>query len=160
MQIKKASMGDLDEIMSIYAYAREFMAANGNPNQWKNTNPTLEMIIADIEAQKLNLCIDDNKIACVFYYSEGIDPTYNVIDGAWLDSEPYGVVHRIASAKGTKGAATFALTYAFNKCKNLKIDTHDDNIPMQNLLNKLGFKHCGTITLLNGEPRRAYQKNE
>lgn len=158
MEIVKATLAELDEIMSIYKYAREFMAAHGNPNQWKNINPTREMIIDDINNQKLNLCLDSGRIACVFYYNEGEDPTYNVIDGEWLNSEPYGVVHRIASAPNTKGAATFSLTYAFNKCKNLKIDTHDDNIPMQNLLNKLGFKFCGIITLANGEPRRAYQK--
>ncbi len=158
MEIRIATTDDLCEILSIYEYARRFMAENGNPTQWKKNYPSVEIVENDISTQKLHVCIDEEKIACVFFYNEGIDPTYNVIDGAWLNNEPYGVVHRIASAEGTRGAATFCLNWAYAKCKNLKIDTHENNIPMQRLLNKLGFERCGTITLANGEPRWAYQK--
>ncbi|HNZ83431.1 MAG TPA: GNAT family N-acetyltransferase, partial [Sedimentibacter sp.] len=48
--------------------------------------------------------------------------------------------------------------WCFEKCRNLKIDTHRDNIPMQNLLNKNGFIRCGIIYLENGDERIAYQK--
>jgi len=159
MEIRIATKDDLNEILKIYEYARGFMAENGNPTQWKTNYPPIETVKNDIESKKLHLCIDNGKIACVFFYNEGIDPTYNVIDGKWLNDKPYGVVHRVASAKGTRGAASFSLRWAFNKCQNLKIDTHENNIPMQSLLKKLGFSHCGTITLANGEPRWAYQKN-
>ena len=37
--IRMAQEKDKARIMEIYAYARNFMAANGNPNQWKNNNP-------------------------------------------------------------------------------------------------------------------------
>ena len=57
MEIIKAKMTDLDEILSIYEYARSFMAAHGNPNQWKKTNPTRETVINDIECEKLHLCV-------------------------------------------------------------------------------------------------------
>ena len=40
----------------------------------------------------------------------------------------------------------------------MKIDTHDDNIPMQHLLVKLGFTCCGHTTLQNGDIRLIYQK--
>ena len=159
MEIRLAKREDLAEILKIYEYARGFMAQNGNATQWKTNYPPVETVENDIATEKLHLCINDGKIACVFYYNEGIDSTYNVIDGAWLNDKPYGVVHRIASAEGTRGAATFCLTWAYDNCKNLKIDTHENNIPMQNLLKKLGFDHCGTITLANGEPRWAYQKD-
>ena len=159
MEIRLAKREDLAEILKIYEYARGFMAQNGNPTQWKTSYPPIETVENDIEMQKLHVCIENKKIACVFFYNEGIDPTYNVIDGAWLNDKPYGVVHRIASAEGIRGAATFCLTWAYDNCKNLKIDTHENNIPMQNLLKKLGFDHCGTITLANGEPRWAYQKD-
>lgn len=39
------------------------------------------------------------------------------------------------------------LNYAFKHNKNVRIDTHEDNIPMQNLLTRHGFKHVGTIIL-------------
>ena len=84
---------------------------------------------------------------------------YRVIeDGAWLADGPYGVVHRIASAPGTRGAATYCLNWAFARCGNLRIDTHADNAPMQGLLRKLGFARCGRIYIADGSPREAFQK--
>lgn len=40
--IRKATVNDKTRIMEIYAYARQFMAEHGNPNQWKNNNPSEE----------------------------------------------------------------------------------------------------------------------
>jgi hypothetical protein len=34
MQIRKPTEQDLDALMDLYAHARDFMAANGNPHQW------------------------------------------------------------------------------------------------------------------------------
>ena len=34
MRIRPSAIEDLDRIMEIYAGARAFMAAHGNPNQW------------------------------------------------------------------------------------------------------------------------------
>lgn len=79
-------------------------------------------------------------------------------DGAWINEEPYGVVHRIASARTVRGAATFCVNWAFRQTGNIRIDTHRDNIPMQNMLKKNGFRYCGTVYLENGEPRIAFQK--
>lgn len=83
---------------------------------------------------------------------------YQTIDGSWLNDRPYSVVHRVATAPGTKGVATFCLNWAYEQFPNIKIDTHDDNIPMQHLLVKLGFTCCGHTTLQNGDIRLIYQK--
>ena len=40
MNIRKAVIGDLPQITSIYAYARELMKDTGNATQWKTTYPT------------------------------------------------------------------------------------------------------------------------
>ena len=58
MYIRKAAEGDLPRMMEIYAVARRFMAAHGNPNQWGPTNwPPEERIRADIaEGSRLCLC--------------------------------------------------------------------------------------------------------
>ena len=98
-------------------------------------------------------------MAAVFYFAAEEDPTYGVIkDGAWLSDAPYGVVHRIASGRAVKGAASFCLEWAFGQTGNIRIDTHENNIPMQNMLKKNGFRYCGRIYLENGEPRIAFQK--
>lgn len=159
MFITKATMSQLDTILTIYASAQSFMAQNGNKDQWGTVYPPKSLVEADIKKGALYLCMENDTIACVFYYNIEEDPTYNVIYcGAWQNDAPYGVVHRVASTRTVKGAAKFCLNWAYEQCGNLKIDTHKNNIPMQNLLNSLGFKYSGIIHLANGDERLAYQK--
>lgn len=161
MKIRKAKISELDEIMNIFARARMFMAQQGNPNQWGTTKPARETIEEDIKNGRSYVCVEEDSIAATFYYSEGVDPTYvEIYDGAWLNDKPYGVVHRIASAGTVKGAGSFCLNWAFEQCGNLKIDTHHDNVVMQNTLKKNGFSYCGIIHLLDGDIRMAFQKSK
>ena len=95
-----------------------------------------------------------------FIHGQDIEPTYREItDGAWLDDSPYGVVHRIAGDGSEKGIGVFCINWAFEQCGHLRIDTHGDNIVMQNLVKKLGFVHCGTIYVEeDNNPRLAFEK--
>lgn len=151
-------------MMEIYAFARIRMAETGNPNQWGPTNwPPEELIRKDIREGSSYICENDNgDVVGTFYYTYGedIEPTYRVItDGAWLDSSPYGVVHRVASDGSERGIGTFCISWAFAQCGHLRIDTHGDNVVMQNLLRKLGFVHCGTIYVEEDDyPRLAFEK--
>ena len=107
------------------------------------------------------VCEDQGRIIATFYYREGPDDTYfRIYDGEWLNTEPYGVVHRITSDGTVKGAASFCLDWAFEQCGNLKIDTHRDNRIMQHMLEKNGFRYCGVIYTDDGSERMAYQKAE
>lgn len=161
MEIRNSTKNDINKILKLYKDAREFMKANGNPEQWKDDYPNTSLVESDIENNISYVCIDEGEIAGVFMYLEGKEPTYEKIyEGEWINDKPYGVVHRIASAKGKKGVATFCLEWCFNKCGNLRIDTHRDNIPMQNLLNKIGFTKCGIIYLEDGDERIAYQRTK
>lgn len=49
------------EYAEIYAFARKFMAENGNPNQWKNNNPSREIIDNDIAAGNLYVIEEADK---------------------------------------------------------------------------------------------------
>lgn len=158
MEIRKAAAADFETLMQIYADARAFMALHGNPTQWGDSRPTAAQIQQDIQRQKCYICMENGKIAAVFYFAVEPEPTYAHIEGGWQNNAPYGVVHRIAAASGTRGAATFCLNWAFAQCGNLRIDTHENNKPMQSLLHKLGFAPCGTIYLADGAPRLAFQK--
>lgn len=161
MEIRKTRMEELDQVMAIYAHARKFMAEHGNATQWGQTKPARELVIEDITQGKSYVCVEDGKLAAVFFYQKGVDATYiTIYDGAWKNDLAYGVVHRIASAGTVKGAGAFCLNWAFEQCGNLKIDTHHDNIVMQNLLKKLGFEYCGIIHLMDGDERLAYQKEK
>lgn len=156
MKIRKAQLTELSVIEAIYSRARSFMEKTGNPTQWGKIYPQKETIIADIENGNL-YCIVAEEMEAVFAFIEGPDPTYNKIDGEWINSLPYCAVHRVASAGRTRGILKMIMDYCFEKCDNIKIDTHENNIVMQGALSKYGFRKCGIIHLENGEPRIAYQ---
>lgn len=159
MEIRKTRQEELDTVLEIYAYARKFMAEHGNPNQWKQTNPPMERVQRDITEGKSHVCVEGEEILGVFYFAKEEDPTYHVIyDGQWLNDAPYAVVHRIASAGKAKGVGSFCMDWAYEQFANVKIDTHRDNVVMQNMLKKRGFVYCGIIHLENGEERLAFQK--
>ena len=165
MRIRKSSGQDLNRIMEIYGLARQFMADHGNPNQWGPTNwPPEALIRKDIGDGSSYVCVNDaDKIIGTFFFTHGadIEPTYRKItDGSWLDDSPYGVVHRIASDHSEKGVGAFCINWAYGQCGHLRIDTHGDNIVMQNLVRKLGFVHCGTIYVEEDPyPRLAFEKS-
>lgn len=159
MQIRKTKLEDLAEVMKIYAGAREFMARTGNPVQWGDGYPQEELVREDIRKGISYVAEYDGEIETVFVYFAGDDPTYHYIEnGAWKNDAPYGVIHRIASAGKVKGSGSHCLQWGFSQCGNLRIDTHDDNVVMQHVLEKNGFERCGRIYTENGSPRIAYQK--
>ena len=160
MDIRKAKFEDLDEICEIYKTAKRFMEEHGNTKQWTDSDAIKrENLEKDIEIGQLYVAVQNDEIMLVFAYILGEDPTYGVIeDGAWLNDEPYGTIHRIASAGKARGMVKLATDWALTQLPNLRMDTHHDNYVMQNALTAQGFTRCGIIYLLNGDPRIAYQK--
>ena len=157
--VRNAVQSDLPRIEEIYAYAREFMAKTGNPNQWGKTNPPHEWLVDDIEKELLHVIEDEVGIHGVFYFYIGEDPTYGVIeDGVWRSNETYGTIHRIAS-DGSGGILRTAVEFCKKEISHLRIDTHHDNVIMQKAVAKLGFERSGIIHLANGSPRIAYELN-
>ena len=165
MKIRKTAEADLDQVMNIYARARDFMARAGNPNQWGPTNwPPESLIRNDIKEGNSYVCLnDEGSIIGTFFFVQGhdIEPTYRKItEGSWIGDDDYGVVHRIASAGSEKGVGQFCIDWAFEQCGHLRMDTHKDNVIMQGLLGKLGFTRCGIIYVVEDNyPRYAYEKN-
>ena len=155
-----AVRSDLEQILQIYAHARQRMAETGNPTQWANGYPTRELLEEDIDSNRLFVYMINGQMQAVFAFILGADPTYAVIeDGQWLnDTLPYGTIHRLASAGRGKGVATAVIEWCLEHCESLRADTHADNKIMQHLLEKNGFTRCGIITTDDGTPRIAYQK--
>lgn len=159
MTIRPANKNDLETIAAIYSYAREQMRLSGNPGQWGNDKPSFETIRNDIEKKQSYVIVEQNRICGVFAFLIGPDPTYRIIeDGAWLNDEPYGTIHRIAGNGQTNGILAKALSFCEAQINNIRIDTHDDNHIMQHLLAKYGFQKCGYIYVEDGSRRTAYQK--
>ncbi|SFT51259.1 hypothetical protein SAMN02910301_1427 [Lachnospiraceae bacterium XBD2001] len=158
LQVRSAEKDDIEIINQIYETAREFMRATGNPNQWKNTNPTEEQVLGDIQQGRCKVIYNVSGIHGVFALCQGEDPTYEYIEGGrWLNNEPYVTIHRIASDQTTRGIFHVAMEECKKYADNIRIDTHKDNVVMQRTLKKYDFQHCGVIYLANGEPREAFQ---
>lgn len=154
--VRKAVCEDLENILSIYAGAREFMAQTGNPNQWGKTNPPKAQLLQDIADGTLYV-MESDAIHGVFYFGLGEDPTYAVIEeGSWGSSEPYGTIHRIAG-DGSGGIVATAVAFAKQTIHHIRIDTHHDNKVMQHVLEKQGFVRRGIIHIADGSPRIAYE---
>lgn len=154
--IRKAKAEDLPRILEIYDYARNFMAENGNPNQWGDSHPARWMLEEDIREESLFVAEDEKGIHGVFFFALGEDPTYKTIDGgSWRSDQPYGVIHRIAS-DGNGGILNAALGFTKSVIGHIRIDTHADNLIMQHALTKAGFQRCGIIYVFDGTPRIAY----
>lgn len=158
IKIRKSEITDLVQIMPIYESARKFMAGTGNPNQWINGYPAEENILQDIN-NKCHYVIehDNDGIVGAFMFRIGDDPTYDIIDGAWLSDNEYGVIHRLASNGKLRGIAKLCFDYCFTLIGNIRVDTHHENKVMQKGILDYGFKPCGTIYCHNGTPRLAFQ---
>ena len=161
MEIRKVKAEEIDRVMEIYAYARKFQAEHGNPNQWTGGYPQREIVERDQENGEL-YCVtpdgDHGTICGVFMFSGRPEPDYTVIEGHWKNQEPYSVIHRVASDGTHRGVGKACIDWAFSRYANLKMDTHEDNTVMQNMLIKNGFTYCGVVHIRGGETRLAYQK--
>ena len=158
LTVRKAVFDDLDVILSIYKNAQEFMIGTGNPDQWGRFHPPEEMIREDIKEGICHVICEEGNIHGVFALCSGVDPTYiHIEDGRWLNDESYITIHRIAGDQKVHGILKCAADYCKGLTKNIRIDTHEDNIIMQKALAKNGFVRCGVIYIDNGDPRIAFQ---
>lgn len=157
-EIRLAEAADFTKIQSLYAGARKFMALRGNPNQWGNNWPEDSQIQEDIQEKCLFVLEDVFGIHGVFALIPGDDPTYaTIINGQWSKQELYATIHRIAG-DGSGQILASAVEYAQEQHSYLRIDTHEDNIPMQNAIKRLGFRNCGIIFTRDGSARLAFDK--
>ena len=158
--IRKARQGDLMQIQSIYEKARQLMRYTGNATQWVDGYPSEEIIRNDIRQGNFYVEEIKGEITGCFAYIVGEEPTYQQIDGNWLDEEPYGTIHRLASSGRTGGVADRCFEFCRSITPNLRADTHENNKIMQHLLLRNGFRYCGIIRVANGSERLAYQLSE
>ncbi|UQK58762.1 GNAT family N-acetyltransferase [Fenollaria massiliensis] len=155
--IRRANKEDIKCIMPIYEAAKKKMRTDGNLHQWSDKYPDEETLLNDIARDELYIAYNDEEIYGVFMLSFSGEDTYKEIQGAWLNDEPYAVIHRIASFGKGKNLLKDAINFAFEKTNNIRIDTHEDNNIMHTLLKKLGFFYTGIIHLKDGDERMAYQ---
>lgn len=158
LQIRAAKRGDLKRILEIYRIARDFMISYGNDIQWGHKYPEEDTIKADVRLGQSFVVCEGDIIHGVFVLFKEEEPTYRVIDdGAWPNDEPYITIHRVASDGEKNGIFSCIMEYCKARSANIRIDTHEKNIPMQKAIMKEGFQRCGIIYVRDHSPRIAYQ---
>ena len=158
MVIRPATPADIPALRPVFEAAKGIMRADGNHDQWSAPGfPDDTLLLRDI-ARGGGFVIENSTIVAYFALLPSPEPTYDVIDGAWLTDEPYGVIHRMASYPEVHGIFSTIIDYAASRYAHLRIDTHRDNRIMQHLIEKHGFTYCGVIWLEDGTERLAYER--
>lgn len=157
--IREARAENIPQLMPVFETARQIMRQSGNVHQWINGYPSKEVVRKDIERHGGFVVTDNEQIVGYFAFLPSPEPTYSTIyEGAWLNDEPYYVIHRLASCPDVHGVWDCVLEWAFERTNTLRVDTHRDNHIMQHNLEKHEFTYCGIIYLFSGDERLAYQK--
>ncbi len=165
MVIRPATEADLPAVLPVFEAAKAIMRADGNHDQWGAPGfPGDALLLRDI-ARGGGFVISseaegevEKSIVAYFALLPSPEPTYDVIDGAWLTDGHYGVIHRIASYPEVHGIFSAVIDFAAARYPHLRIDTHRDNRIMQHLIDMAGFTYCGVIWLEDGTERLAYER--
>lgn len=157
MYVRKSRTEDIPDIMRVFDEARKFMRRNGNMVQWTGGHPSEELVRQDIEQGVGYVICEDDEIYGAFAFIIGDDPTYEYIeDGEWLNSAPYGTIHRLGSDGRKNGLFTICYEFCKEIFPTIRTDTHEDNAPMLHIMEKHGLKRCGIIYVEDGTPRVAF----
>lgn len=157
--IRPTTEADIPAAEACLVNGKAALAALGVP-QWLGDYPNRLDIEADMAEDASYVAVDENgTVLAVMALSLSGEETYDQIDGAWLtesDShEPrYAVIHRcaVSAAAARRGIMTLMFEEGERIARehgsqSIRVDTHERNIPVQGLVSKLGYTHCGTITL-------------
>ena len=168
MQLLKAETQHLDQMTELVDMARVQIKRLGF-NQWQTGYPPKELLEEDIRQGRAFLAEEGGIIMGMFVYQTFPDPSYAQIDGRWLtEGDDYASVHRVCVSDACKGrgVAGWMMAQAFSMARqdrfcSVRIDTHEENLPMQRALSKAGFQRCGVIRLIggpeDGDPRIAFE---
>ena len=167
MKIRFSTLSDVTRILEIIDDAKALLKSL-DIDQWQNGYPNKEQIENDIANNESYVVFNDDKIMGTTMFTTRKEPTYKkVIDGKWFISEDdiYGVIHRLAVSREArkKGVAQFIFNEIHQQLKekniqSLKIDTHEENLGMQALIKKMGYKYGGIIYTNYGDKRLAFEK--
>lgn len=163
MEFRKALTSDIDEIWEIVQFAIQRRKEDGS-KQWQDGYPNRDSIAVDIEQNYGYVISDEKGILAYGAVIFDVEPAYEEIEGAWLSTGPYVVIHRVAASDRAKGMsiATHFFNYVAELAKSkqvnsIKVDTNFDNMAMLRILEKLGYQYCGEV-FFRGSARKAFEK--
>ncbi|MQS76030.1 GNAT family N-acetyltransferase [Companilactobacillus halodurans] len=165
--LRQSIPDDLPKIVNIIEGAKETLRNRGVA-QWQQGYPDEAILSQDINEKISFVLMLDGEVVGTAALQQGYDKNYQkMTTGAWSkDSEvTYSVIHRIAVEPGHQGQHLSAslvqqlLTMSYYLgYRDVRIDTHPDNLVMQHVISSNGFVEKGTITMdTDHRIRKAYQ---
>jgi ribosomal protein S18 acetylase RimI-like enzyme len=167
MNIRIAEATDEDRIQAVLESGRAFLQSQGL-SQWQDGYGPSLYVGEDIANNWGYVCVAQDGV--IYGYAtlvDGVDEGYaNIKDGCWDSShERYISIHSVAIDAGFRGKG-FAdpfmrglIEIAWDRgFRDIRIDTHPQNIIMQKVISRCGFIYRGMVeyAIPDGK-RKAYQ---
>lgn len=157
--IRPAETADLPRLREIFACARAFMSAHGNPTQWGSRYPEDSTITRQMHADCLYAVESSTGVHGVFACVPGEEPTYAHIEGgSWLDPSPYVTIHSLAGDGQIPHLFSYVLDFCLKQCPHVRLDTHRNNHIVQRLAMENDFSYRGVIFVRGNSPRLAFER--
>ena len=162
--LTSATLADCDWIVQQIDRCRQLMAKH-NSGQWQGKEPSIATIEKDIHHQHFYLLFEDEQ-PCGGAALVSHEPAYDsLLEGQWLNQEPYIVIHRFFIAPSFQGRHLSKVLLAQierhilnHRIHNVRLDTHALNQPMRGLLARLHYPQVGKAWLANAGERLVYHK--
>ena len=160
---RQADNADEPQIWNILQQAIERRRLDGS-QQWQDGYPNPKTVSNDIVNGWGYVIEIENRVAAYAAIICEPEPAYESIEGRWLSTGEYVVMHRVAVVDEFigRGLATEIFREAENIAmksglSSIKVDTNFDNVAMLSILQKLGYRYCGEV-YFRGSARKAYEK--
>jgi GNAT superfamily N-acetyltransferase len=162
--LKIAQPKNIAWIMHSIDLCRPILAAQQS-DQWQGKEPSLMTIRLDVQHHRYHLFLKDHTVIGGAALLSKDDAYDHLLSGSWLNQEPYIVIHRFfihPEFQGKKLGKLFLSaieTKVWNQgIRNVRVDTHEKNLPMRGLLTSLGFLEVGRVNLPLAGERLVYHK--
>jgi GNAT superfamily N-acetyltransferase len=160
---RKAELSEATPIWEILQQAIIRRKDDGS-EQWQDGYPNLAVVANDIEKGQGFVLLEGEIIIGYSAVLINDEPAYATIEGKWLTTADFVVIHRVAISEKYlgKGLAKMIISQIENFARDksiysIKADTNFDNIPMMKIFENLGYTYCGEV-YFRGSPRKAYEK--
>lgn len=154
--MRLATEKDFDPVWHILRQAASWMMAQGR-DQWDDKYPTAEAVHADIAQGEGWVIERDGRVVAYCAIALGGEPSYDRLDGQWLTSGPYTVVHRAAIDLAYRGHGLghefFAQAEQISRdhgWPSVRVDTNHDNVEMLALIARRGYQPTGKCYYYHG----------
>ena len=102
LNYRTAQTADLPAMMKMVEEAKEGFRAR-NIDQWQKGEPNEQGLTEGIEKSVVHVLEENGEVLGMITVVPGPEADYAVIDGAWLNDEPYFAFHRVCVSEAHKG---------------------------------------------------------